>query len=47
MNKLKIECVNIDDITPYKMNCKQHPKDQIEQIKKSIEMYGNNDPIAV
>lgn len=22
MNKLKIECVNIDDITPYKMNCK-------------------------
>ena len=45
--KLKIEYVPIDSITPYAMNAKQHPADQIEQIKKSIQYYGMNDPIGV
>lgn len=44
---MRIETVNIDSLTPYEKNAKLHPRDQIEQIKKSIEMYGNNDPIAV
>jgi len=44
---MQIETVNIDSLTPYEKNAKLHPRDQIEQIKKSIEMYGNNDPIAV
>ena len=44
---LKIEYVDIDSIKPYENNAKEHPKEQIEQIKKSIQEFGNNDPIAV
>lgn len=44
---MQIETVDITKLTPYEKNAKLHPRDQIEQIKKSIEMYGNNDPIAV
>ena len=44
---MKIEKINIDLITPYGNNAKIHTREQIEQIKKSIEMFGNNDPIAV
>ena len=44
---MQIETVDIESLKPYEKNAKQHPKEQIEQIKKSIEMYGNNDPIAV
>ena len=45
--ELKIEYVDINSIKPYNNNAKLHPKEQIEQIKKSIEEFGNNDPIAV
>lgn len=45
--RLKIEYVDINSIKPYKNNAKSHPQEQIEQIKKSIEEFGNNDPIAV
>ena len=45
--KLKIEYVDIDTIKPYKNNAKKHPREQIDQIKKSIQEFGNNDPIAV
>ena len=44
---LKIEYVDIDTIRPYENNAKEHPIEQIEQIKKSIQEFGNNDPIAV
>lgn len=44
---MQIEYVDIDSIKPYKKNAKLHPKEQIEQIKKSIEEFGNNDPIAI
>ena len=47
MNDLKIEHININDIKPYSKNAKKHPREQIEQIKKSIQEFGNNDPIAV
>lgn len=45
--ELKIERVPIDSIRVYAKNAKLHPAEQIEQIKKSIQDFGNNDPIAV
>ena len=45
--KLEIVKVDIDTIKEYEKNAKLHPKEQIEQIKKSIKEFGNNDPIAV
>ena len=47
MEHLKIEYVDINSIKPYKNNAKLHPKEQIEQIKKSIEQFGMDDPIGV
>lgn len=47
MDKLKIEYVDIDSIKPYKNNAKLHPQEQIEQIKKSIEQFGMDDPIGI
>lgn len=47
MENLKIEYVDIKSIKPYKNNAKKHPKEQIEQIKKSIEEFGMNDPIGI
>ena len=47
MDNLQVEYVSIDSIKPYKNNAKLHPKEQVEQIKKSIQDYGMNDPIAV
>lgn len=44
---MQIEKINISKIIPYKNNAKLHPKEQIEQIKKSIQQFGNNDPIAI
>lgn len=44
---MEIVKIKIEDIIPYENNVKQHPKEQIEQIKKSIEEFGNNDPIAI
>ena len=45
--KLEIEYVDIESIKPYKNNAKLHPKEQIEQIKKSIEKFGMDDPIGI
>lgn len=45
--ELKVEYVPIEDIKPYENNAKLHPAFQIEQIKKSIQEFGNNDPVAV
>ena len=47
MNKLKIEYVDINTIKPYINNAKLHPEEQIEQIKKSIEEFGMDDPIGI
>ena len=47
MDKLKIEYVPINSINPYENNAKLHPKEQIEQIKKSMQEFGNIDPIGV
>lgn len=45
--KLKIEYVDIGSIKPYENNAKLHPREQIEQIKKSIEQFGMDDPIGI
>jgi site-specific DNA-methyltransferase (adenine-specific) len=45
--ELKIEYVDINSIKPYKNNAKLHPQEQIEQIKKSIEQFGMDDPIGI
>ena len=47
MKKLTIEYIGINDIKPYKNNAKLHPREQIEQIKKSIEQFGMDDPIGI
>ena len=47
MKELKIEYVNIDELNSYDKNAKLHPIEQIEQIKKSIEEFGMNDPIGI
>ena len=46
-DKMEIIKLKINDITPYEKNAKIHTEVQIEQIKKSIEEFGMNDPIAV
>ena len=45
--ELKIEYIDIEDLKPYLNNAKIHTSIQIEQIKKSIDEFGMNDPIAV
>lgn len=44
---LKIEMMDISKLVPYKNNAKLHPQEQIDQIKSSIQQFGNNDPIAI
>ena len=44
---MEIIKVKVSDIVPYENNVKLHPKEQIEQIAKSILEFGNNDPIAL
>lgn len=44
---LEIVLLGVDELTPYKNNAKQHPREQIEEIKQSIIDNGFNDPIAV
>lgn len=46
-DKMEIIRLKINDITPYEKNAKIHTETQIEQIKKSIQEFGMNDPIAV
>nr|DAJ75847.1 MAG TPA: ParB protein [Caudoviricetes sp.] len=47
MDKLKIEYVDINSIKPYKNNAKEHPQEQIEQIKNSIKQFNMIDPIGI
>lgn len=44
---MEIIKLKISELKPYKNNAKIHTKEQIEQIKNSIEQFGMNDPIAV
>ena len=44
---MNIETMALKFIKPYENNAKLHPKEQIEQIKRSIDEFGFNDPIAI
>lgn len=44
---LKIEYQSVAELKAYKGNAKRHPAEQIEQIKRSIQDFGFNDPIAL
>ena len=44
---LKIEYIKTSELKAYANNAKEHPAEQVEQIKKSIQEFGFNDPIAV
>ena len=45
--RLKIEYVPIKELKPYSGNAKEHPDWQIEQIKLSMQEFGNLDPIGI
>ena len=44
---MEIITLPIDELTPDPNNAKDHPRWQINQIKASIEQFGNLDPIGV
>lgn len=44
---MQIEKVKIADLREYEKNAKLHPQEQINKIKRSIQEFGNNDPIAI
>ena len=44
---MEIIKIPLADLTPDSSNAKDHPKWQIEQIKNSIETFGNLDPIGI
>jgi ParB-like chromosome segregation protein Spo0J len=44
---LSIEYVPVNSLTAYAGNAKLHPSQQVMRIAKSIEEYGNCDPIGV
>ena len=45
--ELKIEYIKIDVLTAYDKNARKHENYDVEQIAKSIEKYGFNDPIGI
>ncbi len=45
--ELKIEQIKLSKIKPYIGNAKQHPDWHVNQIAKSIQEFGFNDPIAI
>ena len=47
MEKLKVEYIDTGELKPYENNAKIHTDTQIEQIARSIQEFGMNDPIAV
>lgn len=44
---MQIIKLSIEQVKPYENNAKIHTVEQIQQIKDSIERFGNNDPIAI
>ena len=44
---LKIEYLPVEELMPYANNAKEHPAEQIEQIKKSIQEFGFDDPLGI
>ena len=44
---MKVERIRLAELTPDPDNAKDHPAWQVDQIKASIEQFGNLDPIGV
>jgi ParB-like chromosome segregation protein Spo0J len=44
---MKIEEIDIDLIKPYKNNPREIPIEAVETVKKSIQEFGNNQPIVI
>lgn len=44
---MKVEYIKIKELSTYPQNVKIHTAEQIEQIKKSIQEFGFNDPVAI
>tara|TARA_R110002012_G_scaffold34271_1_gene99174 strand:- start:4464 stop:5054 length:591 start_codon:yes stop_codon:yes gene_type:complete len=47
MSKLKITYKSVSELAEYKNNARKHSDKQIQQIAKSIEEFGFNNPIAI
>ena len=47
MRKMKIETINISDITPYEKNAKSHPKKQIDLLAENISRFGFTTPCLI
>ena len=47
MEKLKIEYLPVEDLEEYKNNTRKHGNEDIDQIAKSIERFGFDDPIGI
>ncbi len=45
--ELKVIYLPLSDLTPDKMNAKEHPEEQVEQIKESIREFRMCDPIGI
>lgn len=45
--ELTVTETRTDNLVPYVRNAKIHTNEQVEQIIKSIEEFGFNDPVAV
>lgn len=45
--KLEVKYIPTSELKAYKNNAKIHTAEQVEQIKKSIQEFGFNDPIAI
>lgn len=47
MQDLKIEYLKVKDLKPYEKNTRKHKDLDVDNIAKSIEKYGFNDPIGI
>ena len=45
--KLKIEYLPVDSLRPYEKNARKHEKMDVDNVARSIEKYGINDPIGI
>lgn len=46
-DNLSVVYEDVDSLVPYARNAKEHPKEQVDQIARSMREFGNCDPVAV
>lgn len=47
MKNVKIQYLNIDELTPYAQNARKHGEADVAAIRESIRAFGFNDPVGV